>query len=62
MDMKKIAAPYIATAKPGDVLTYAPCDNPKNWWSVFRNGRPIYHFSDKADAEALCYVIAQGRS
>ena len=58
-DIAVVAAPYLATAKPGDVLHYDTCNNPPGWWTVFRNDRPIHHFSDKEDAEALCYAIAQ---
>lgn len=57
--MAEIAAPYIATAKPGDVLRVDTCANPPGWWTVLRNERPIHHFPEKADAEALCYAIAK---
>lgn len=55
-----IAAPYIATAKPGDVLRVDTCTNPQGWWSVLRNDRPIHHLPCKEDAEDLAYAIAGG--
>lgn len=57
-EIAKIAAPYIATAKGGDVLRIDTCANPPGWWSVLRNERPIHHMPDKDDAEALAYAIA----
>lgn len=55
-----LAVRYAATAKPGDVLRVDTCANPPGWWTVLRNDRPIHHFSDKADADALAYAIANG--
>lgn len=56
----KIAKPYIETGKPGDVLNYGPCDNPKGWFTVYRNERPIHHLSDEDDAYALVRAIENG--
>lgn len=56
--LEQIAQPYIDTAKPGDVLKVGPCQNPVNYWTVYRNDRPIHHLSDKEDADAVCILIA----
>lgn len=58
--ISEIAKPYIETSKPGDVLRVGSCDNPFGWRTVFRNDKPIHHFRNNADAEALCYAIANG--
>lgn len=60
--ISEIAAPYIRTGKPGDVLSFSACDNPPGWWTVYRNERPIHHLSHKEDAEALCYAIANAEA
>lgn len=53
------AKPYIDTAKIGDVITIGPCTNPANWWTVYRNDRPIHHFAYKDYAEGLQKAIQE---
>lgn len=45
-------------------MTYkiVPCENPVGWWTVLRNGNPIWHWSTQEDAEAFSYLCARGRT
>jgi len=56
--IQRLSAPYIRTANDGDKLRLGECDNPAGWWTVFRNDRPIHHFSDQEDALAMITAVA----